>query len=138
MESDRIFIHFEVKDDEISKPSNSKNTPQILKNIDLYILWCLRYNEFEEYFISMNSKIEGEIDLNAALSTGKNFLNNRALTYLRNIDIKSKKHQNAIKKVKHPHFIHCLDFSISIFKEKEEYNTCAFLQAVKEISLNEK
>ena len=140
METKKFFILFKEQEDKLDNKESS-NTPktvsEIREDINMYILWCLRYIEFKEYFTTMNSQIEGEINLDAALISGRIFLNNKAFSYLSKLDLDRKKHIKTIKLIKDLHFIHCLNFSLATFEQQEEYISCALLRDIKNIYLDE-
>ena len=136
LDKDKIFINFKilppVKEDEIKEELKTK--PK--QNIDNFILWCLRYLDFVEFCKSMATNHNGEFDYDDVVLSGKLYINKKAYSYIKYIDVSKKRHINSIKKHKHPDFGFCLYFCIEHYKELEIYERCAFLQNIKDILEN--
>ena len=135
MDKDRIFINFEIpssiEDEELIDLIPPKFST--LDYLDTYMVWCLRFIEFRDYFTTMNDQDKVEIDLEAAIESGAVYLNNKAWFYLKNINPDMKRSINAIKKLKDSYLESCLDFSISIFLQNEDYERCAILKKIKDV-----
>lgn len=131
LDKNKIFINFEIlpeiKEKEVKEELKNKPT----QNLNNYIQWCLRFIEFRSFFKVMDQ--QHDINYNFVLKSGEIYINKKAYTYIKYINLERKRHIDAIKKHKNTNLEFCLDFSIEHYRNLENFERCAFLKKIKDI-----
>jgi len=138
LDKNRIFGVFEVN---IEKPPKGEYKPEdyrTAKNLKIFIEYNLKFLEFKEFSKDINEKNPEQFDYDTTVDVGESFLLNRGWEFMNRVDYNNPKHRESIKRCKHPHFIHCLDFSIKHYEQMGDYEICAYLLKIKNIKLKKK
>lgn len=102
--------------------------------VGMYKKLVLNHINFNKKVLQMFSKMNGEFDIQDVKEAGEHITYNKAWSYIKNIDINIDEHIDAIQYYTDEYLQTSLELGISFFIETEEYEKCAQLNKILEIS----
>jgi hypothetical protein len=102
--------------------------------IGMYKKLVLNHINFNKKVLQMFKSMNGEFDIKDVKEAGEHITYNKAWSYIKNIDISIDEHIDAIQYYTDEYLQTSLELGISFFIETEEYEKCALLNKILEIS----
>ena len=102
--------------------------------LGMYKKLVLNHINFNKKVLKMFRTMEQEFDINDIKEAGEHITYNRAFSFIKNLDITQGKHVRAIEHYNDEYLDTALELGINFFCEVEEYEKCAHLHKILEIS----
>ena len=134
---DDIFGLFSHNDDDLS--TGSKTTYIDLKSspvyyVGMYKKLILNHINFNKKVLSFFKKANEELNIEDIKEAGEFVTYNRAYTYIEKLDVEDEAHIEAIQHYTDEYLDTSLELGINFFQQHEEYEKCAFLLQVLNVS----
>lgn len=107
---------------------NFKNTPVYW--VGMYKKLILNHINFNKKIVKFFKEANEELDVSEVKEAGEFVVYNRAWSYIKDIDVDSKDHIDAIEKYCDEYLDIALKLGISFFEQSEEYEKCALLKHI--------
>ena len=107
---------------------NVRDTPEF--KVGMFTKIIMDHLNFNQKVIDFFTKTNNELDREDITKAGEFVIYNRSWYYIKDIDLKNKKHWYALEKMANPKTLRAIDLSIMFFEKREEYERCAHLMKI--------
>jgi hypothetical protein len=141
IDPDKIFGLFGRADEDPSPKEKENIAEQLMAvhdtpafKIGVFRKLILNHTNFNEGLLKMLKRANEELDIDDMSDASEHIIYTRAWEYIKDLNVKDVKVFEAIKKGANEELVTTLALAIDFFEEKEEYEKCAHLKKLSDIS----
>lgn len=139
IDKNKLFSLFGSSDDDFDNKKSIKDLEKIMEEelespinkLGMFVKLIINHLVFHQKLKKfLDKESSGAIDLETTKEAASFAVFNRAWYYIKDLDLKNKKHCKAVMDYKSGPLKQTLEEAISYFEEVEEYEKCAFLHTI--------
>lgn len=141
IDPDKIFGLFGRADDNPTPEEREDITQQLIElkdspafKIGVFRKLILNHTNFNLNLLNMLKRAHSELDVDDMNNASEHIVYTRAWEYIKDLNVKDVEVFEAVKKGANEELVTTLALAIDFFEEKEEYEKCAHLKKLSDIS----